>query len=263
MSDEHNPTAKRPLVSCLMVTANRKHLMRRSIHCFTNQSYADKEMVIVDDGEQDLEEVLQEIPSDRLTYIKLEPSEENTLGTLRNLSLEKASGELLIQWDDDDWYHPERIKTQVEVLNQGYDACCLSGALMHLDTDRFMEHPYVGHLPDGVPGSIMHRRSSTIRYPDTRRAEDTVYLDEWREKRYRKLPDKHSYLFLRAYHGDNTWERDHFERRIRNTPKTFLQYLWHAKIKGNLFDHPKFELTDKEEESFQMFMEDSRRFNLI
>jgi len=254
---------QQPKVSCLMVTANRKHLMKRSIKCFCDQHYENKEMVVIDDGEQDLEEVLSDLPSSQLQYVKLENKPENTLGKLRNRSLSEATGDFLIQWDDDDWYHPERITIQSKVLRNGYDACCLSGALMHLDEEPYMNHPYIGFLPDGIPGSIMHRRDSAIRYPHKRRAEDTIYLKEWIQKRYQQLPDEYSYLFIRCYHGSNTWEKEHFLRRIRNNPKDAVLYIWHKMIKGHLFDHPRFQLSDKEQEAFRMYMEDSRATNLI
>lgn len=252
-----------PKVSCLMVTANRRNLARRAVQCFLNQSYGNKELVIVDDGEEDYGPILKEIPTEQVKYVKLEKEPDFVLGKLRNRSLEEANGDYLVQWDDDDWYHPDRIKIQAEILDSGYDACCLASALMHLDTDKFMNHPYVGILPDGIPGSIMHRRSNTIRYPETRRSEDTVYLEEWMKLRYHKLDHAYNYLFLRAYHGNNTWEQDHFKRRIRNSPIALIQYIWHAKIKGDLFGHPRFQLHFKAEDAFQQYMEESKKLDLF
>lgn len=262
-SAESSTEIKQPKVSCLTVTANRKHLMRRAIRCFQNQTYNNKELVIIDDGKEDLSDILEPLPEEEVNYVKLEKKPENTLGKLRNRSLEEASGEFLVQWDDDDWYHPDRINIQARKLMEGYDACCLSGALMHLDEEPYMLHPYVGYLPDGIPGSIMHRADSSIRYPHTRRAEDTVYLNEWMEKRYCQLPDDYSHLFIRCYHGENTWEKEHFLRRIRNNPKDALLYVWYKFIKGNLFEHPRFKLTDEQQEAFSMYLDDSRDLNLF
>lgn len=265
MSESAHPSTelKEPKVSCLTVTANRKHLMQRAIRCFQNQTYQNKEIVIIDDGKHDLGELLEPLPADQVNYIKLEKKPENTLGKLRNRSLEEANGDFLVQWDDDDWYHPDRISVQAQKLMEGYDACCLSGALMHLDEEPYMQHPYVGYLPNGIPGSIMHRADSSIRYPHTRRAEDTVYLNEWMEKRYFQLPDDYAHLFIRCYHGLNTWEKDHFLRRIRNNPKDAALYVWYKFIKGDLFDHPRFQLTDAQEEAFERYMKDSRELNLF
>lgn len=246
-----------------MVTANRRNLARRAVECFLKQTYENKELVIVDDGKEDYAPILSDVPAHQLKYIKLKKEPDFVLGKLRNKSLEYASGDYLIQWDDDDWYHQDRIKIQAEILNQGYDACCLSSALMHLDTPEFMMHPYVGRLPHGIPGSIMHRRSDSIRYPETRRAEDTVYLHEWMKKRYYKLDDSFNYLFLRAFHGNNTWEKKHFTRRIRNSPKALLQYLWHKNIRGNVFNHPRFQLSETAKQAFQEYLELSKELGLF
>src|SRR5699024_6036024 len=167
-----------PKVSCLMVTADRKQLMRRSVRCFQNQTYPNKELIVIDDGKQDLDELLDPLPSHQLSYVKLASCPENNLGKLRNRSLKEANGDFLIQWDDDDWYHPERIAIQSRILMEGYDACCLSEALMHLDAAPFQQHPFIGSLPKGIPGSIMHRADSRIRYPHKPRAADTDYLKQ-------------------------------------------------------------------------------------
>lgn len=262
-TDSQNSEIDLPKVSCLSVTANRKHLMQRAIRCFRNQSYENKELVIIDDGEQDLEDILSTLPAEQVKYVKLDKDPDNTLGKLRNRSLEEADGDFLIQWDDDDWYHPDRISIQADKLMEGYDACCLAGALMHLDEEPFMNHPYVGFLPDGIPGSIMHRADSEIRYPHTRRAEDTEYLKWWMEKRYFKMPAEYSHLFIRCYHGDNTWEKEHFLRRIRNNPKDAVLYVWYKFIKDDLFTHPRFQLSDKQKEAFGMYFQDSKELNLF
>ncbi|MCW9707362.1 glycosyltransferase family 2 protein [Fodinibius salsisoli] len=265
MSDslQTNQNNDQPKVSCLTVTANRKHLMKRAIQCFQNQTYPNKELVIIDDGEQDLDDLLSPLPSNQVKYVKLENTPDNTLGKLRNRSLEEANGDFLVQWDDDDWYHPERISIQAQTLLDGYDACCLSGALMHLDEEPYMQHPYVGYLPDGIPGSIMHRSDDNIRYPHTRRAEDTVYLKEWMAQRYLQLPNHYSHLFIRCYHGSNTWEKDHFLRRVRNNPKDAVLYVWHKIVKGKLFEHPRFDLTEKQKKAFTMYLDDSRQLDLF
>jgi hypothetical protein len=134
---------------------------------------------------------------------------------------------------------------------------------MHLDSEEFMNHPYIGILPDGIPGSIMHRKNDDIRYPETRRAEDTVYLKEWMKKRYFKLDDSYNYLFLRAFHCSNTWEQEHFRRRIRNSPKALLQYFWHSVIRNNVFGHPRFQLSNASKQAFEDFIRISKELNLI
>lgn len=246
-----------------MVTANRRHLAARAVTCFLNQTYENKELVIIDDGEDDYSPILGGVPPNQLKYVKLKKEKDFVLGKLRNRSLDEATGDYLVQWDDDDWYHPERIEIQVKVLKEGYDACCLSGALMHLDNREYLNHPYIGYLPNGIPGSIMHRSSTQIRYPETRRAEDTVYLKQWMKKRYKKLDHQFNHLFLRAYHGNNTWEAKHFIRRIRNSIPSAIAYFWYAVVRRNVFNHPRFRLTPDQKAAFEQYVSDSKNLGLL
>lgn len=251
-------------VSCLIVTADRKRLLRRSLESYKNQSHRNREIVIIDNGVEPVDDLLQDFNSEEVVYVKIEPSPDNILGELRNISLEHAKGDYMICWDDDDWFHPDRIKIQLDALKDGFDACCLEGNLFHINADEYSEYPYIGSLPGGSPSSIIHRRDDNIKYPSMNREEDTVYLNEWKmKKRYRQLDLSYSYLFVRVFHGTNVSGKRHFLRRLKNSPESWIQYFWHSKIKRNLFGHPKFSLSKKERESFEMFVRDSEKFGLL
>jgi glycosyltransferase involved in cell wall biosynthesis len=252
-----------PKVSCLMVTADRPQFCRRAIRCYLRQTYPNKELVVVDDGTADLTSVLAAVPAGELTYIKLEKRPENVLGRLRNMTLEAARGEFLLQWDDDDWIHPERMQRQVDVLLQGYDACTLHGSLMHLDTPAFFRHPYIGYLPDGWPGSIMHRADPSARYPEERKAEDSVYLKHWLNKRYTQLPGSMAYLHIRCFHGKNTWDQKHFLTKMRNTLPDLGAYLWYRYVRDDLFRHNRFQLSQAAREAFEQYLQDSEELGLL
>jgi glycosyltransferase involved in cell wall biosynthesis len=246
-----------------MVTANRKRLAERAVTCFVNQTYPNRELVIIDDGTEDYSPLLREIDPRDVIYTRIAGSSGLVLGALRNMALDKARGDYLVQWDDDDWYHPERIARQAACLDKGYDACCLSASLMHLDNRDFFSLPYIGYLPDGIPGSIMHRRSASIRYPEYRRAEDTVYLRKWMKRRYVKLPEEHAGLFIRCFHGTNTWEEEHFTRRIRNSPASWVNYMYHKFFRGDLSGHPRFRLPSNVRSAFEQYVSESRSLNLF
>jgi glycosyltransferase involved in cell wall biosynthesis len=58
----------KPLVSCLMPTADRREFIPCAIRCFKNQDYENLELIILDDGEQEIRDL---IPSDpRIRYIQ-------------------------------------------------------------------------------------------------------------------------------------------------------------------------------------------------
>lgn len=257
MAKNQKENLKLPKVSCLMVTANRKRFLKRSLLSYQRQTYTNKELVIIDDGDDDLAAVLRDLPAEELTYLKMEKKPGNVLGHLRNLSLDKAKGDFITQWDDDDWYHPERIQTQVGVLLQDYDACCLSNTLMHIDRGPFFNHPYVSLFKKGTPGSIMHRRDPLIRYPAMQRSEDDVYLRAWAKKRYFKLPGSYAHLFIRCFHGSNTWDMKHFLQQMHNTIPDLVAYGWFRFLKRDLFKHRRFKLNEKARAAFNTYLEDS------
>ncbi len=250
-------------VSCLMVTANRERFFKRSLLSYCRQTYPNKELIIIDDGDQDLGPLLKDLPADEVKYIKIEKKPGNVLGHLRNISLEKASGDFITQWDDDDWYHPDRLRIQVEILLQGYDACCLSNALMHIDVESFFHHPYISFFKKGTPGSIMHVRDSSIRYPEIRRSEDDVYLKAWAKKKYIKLPASFAYLFIRCFHGANTWDLEHFLQQMRNTFPDLVTYGWYRFVKKDLFRHRRFALDEKSKAAFEAYLQDSYETGLF
>ena len=103
-----------PLVSCLMVTRDRVALARRAVRCLAAQTWPAVELVVVDDGDADYAPMLAEFePRLAIRYLRLTPQPGRYLGALRNLALEAARGELCAQWDDDEWYHPDRLRAQV------------------------------------------------------------------------------------------------------------------------------------------------------
>jgi glycosyltransferase involved in cell wall biosynthesis len=251
-------------VSCLIVTANRHQLLRRSLLSLKKQTYPSVEVVIIDNGDEPVENLLDQFSFPHLTYEYIPPPHNFTLGDLRNRSLDLAGGEYMICWDDDDWFHPQRIEVQYETLKSGYDACCLEGTIFHIDTPELIHHPYIGRLPKGSPSSIMHRRNDLIRYPSLNREEDTEYLNRWRcVASYKKLGLDYAYLFVRVFHGENVSGKKHFLRRLRNSPMSWAFYMWYAKITNNLTGHPKFRLSEKEEESFRMFLNASKEVDLF
>ena len=104
-----------PLVSCIMPTADRPEFAALAIHYFLAQEYPQKELVIVDDGRMPLDAALLTDP--RIRYVRL--SERATTGAKRNLACREARGEIIVQWDDDDWYAPSRLNRQLDPLLAG------------------------------------------------------------------------------------------------------------------------------------------------
>ncbi len=115
-------------VSCIMPTADRRHFMPQAIRYFLRQDYPHRELIVVDDGDDPVEDLL---PDDsRIRYFRLAGRE--AVGAKRNFACRKASGELIAHWDDDDWMADWRLSYQVAgLLEARADACGLQRPLYY------------------------------------------------------------------------------------------------------------------------------------
>lgn len=248
-----------------MVTRDRARLARRSLDCLAAQTWPDIELVVVDDGAEDYRPLLEEYRQ-RLSirHVRLAEDPAARLGALRNRALDEATGELIAQWDDDDWFHPERIATQVRFLQERrLDVVTLRWALVHLDEPGFVDRPFRGDSVDGFAGSILHRRTP-LRYENLARSEDTAFHYALaRAGRAGLIDESSGHLYVRCYHGGNTWPRAHLEGRLRRTLRDRLQYLLARWVRRDVFTHRAFRLTPAEQETARLLLASSRALGLL
>src|SRR5262249_937937 len=106
-----------PLVTAVMVTRNRTGLARRALECLAAQTWPRLELVVVDDGDEDYASLLAPFAARfAVRYLRRRREPGVLLGALRNVGLEAARGELIVQWDDDEWYDPARVAVQADAL---------------------------------------------------------------------------------------------------------------------------------------------------
>jgi len=103
---------EQPLVSCIMPTANRQKFVPLAIQYFLQQDYFNAELVIIDDGVETSRNLIPE--NSNIRYYYTDPL--GTIGVKRNYACEKTNGEIIMHWDDDDWYAPDWISRQVNSL---------------------------------------------------------------------------------------------------------------------------------------------------
>jgi glycosyl transferase family 2 len=198
-----------PLVSCIMPTRNRRAFALQAIRYYQRQDYAPRELIILDDGSQDLTGLLPSDPTIR--YYRLPPQ---SIGTKRNLGCELARGSLVALWDDDDWYGPTRLTLQVSpILSGEADITGLTARrFFELEPWRFWTCTPELHrrlfVHDVAAGTLAyHRRvwERLARYPDRSLAEDASFLRQAvrRGGRVRQIPGDDCFAYVR--HGGNSW----------------------------------------------------------
>jgi glycosyltransferase involved in cell wall biosynthesis len=103
---------KGPIVSCIMPTANRLLFVEKSISLFLKQSYKNKELIILDDS---VESIYSSVPkAENIKYFYSETP--FSTGAKRNFACELASGELILHWDDDDYYSKDWISNSLKSI---------------------------------------------------------------------------------------------------------------------------------------------------
>jgi hypothetical protein len=193
-----------PLVSCLMVTRNRPQLALRAVSSFLGQTYPNRELVIVDESETDWSPQLPE--SDKIRWHHI-PSGKGPLGKMRNLSLQLAAGSVVMQWDDDDWSHPDRIMRQWESLGEQ-----AFGFLKRLTLFwPAKQEAGITQCRAWECAFIARRDRISLIYPELERAEDSQLFDRLRKNCPHQLLDEPE-LYIRTVHGNNTWEEEHFDQ---------------------------------------------------
>ncbi|AQT60521.1 glycosyltransferase family A protein [Cellvibrio sp. PSBB023] len=202
----------KPLVSCLCVTKNRPDKLARAIQCLRFQTYSNIELVVVYESNDLATANIISIHKDiRLNAIVVDAERNLTLGELRNISIESAAGDFFCQWDDDDWYHPERVELQLrEILETGKMACLLSRWHMF---DSITGQFYLSHYrmwEGSILCNLNKFRNKMIVYPSISKSEDTSVIEILHSMDEVCLLDL-PYLYIYTFHGSNTWDVEHFK----------------------------------------------------
>ncbi len=99
------------LISVIIPTYNRAHLIKRSAESVLNQTYRNIELIIVDDGSTDnTKEVIDSIKDDRIVYVK---QENKGCCAARNKGIELAKGKYIAFNDSDDVWLPNKLEKQL------------------------------------------------------------------------------------------------------------------------------------------------------
>lgn len=91
------------MISVIMLTYNRASMVDRMIKCVLEQTFADFEYIIVDNGSTDhTSQILKEFQEkdDRIQVLQCE--ESHAIGIARNIGVEHAMGDYITFVDDDD-----------------------------------------------------------------------------------------------------------------------------------------------------------------
>jgi glycosyltransferase involved in cell wall biosynthesis len=208
-----SPLEKRT-VSAICITDHRLEYLRRSVTCFLQQSYPHKELVVVF-PHHDLEtrHYLESLASAEIRLIPVPSEDAISLGEKRNLAITMSTGYYFCTWDDDDWYHTDRIAHQVEqLIRTGQRSSAIANVLVF---DTVENESYLSFLRPWEQTLLCEKSvfSSAVRYGNMNRGEDSVLIssliqNDWLDVLFEP------FLYVYIFHGGNTWHRQHWQQNI-------------------------------------------------
>jgi len=214
-----------PLASCIMPTFNRRAFVPRALRSFLDQDYPDRELIVVDDGTDLIEDLLPVNP--RVRYFRL--SERQNVGAKRNFACEQAQGEFVLHWDDDEWYAPSRIRLQVNALrNSPARVSGTSVAFFYNENSgRAFRYSFGGHAA-GWMGALAYPVAVWKQHPFecVAIAEDVRFIS--RVPVSLRMDLRNPSLYVASIHASNT------------SPKTTTGSYWRAEPMESLRGFPGF-----------------------
>jgi glycosyltransferase involved in cell wall biosynthesis len=181
-----------PLVSIVLCTYNRAHLVTRAIASVLTQSYRNWELIIIDDGSGDAtgQAVIPVVKSDsRIMYLY----HSNTgLARSRNIGIILASGQYTTFLDSDDEYRENHLSVRIEVMVKHPAPAVIYGGIEYVGpADRQYvqdaEHPGEKiHLSKCYASGTFFARTSVFKrlqgFRDLPFAEDLDFIRRARKK---------------------------------------------------------------------------------
>ncbi|WP_208353900.1 glycosyltransferase family 2 protein [Pseudaestuariivita rosea] len=128
--------------SCIMTTFNDGALIRQSIHSILNQTHADFELLVIDDGSSnDTKTILADFDDPRIQVI---PQANDGLSSARNRGLHLARGDYICFIDADDTRAPWSFADAARTIDEtGADLILVNGAMIQqrAQIQPFMDQP--------------------------------------------------------------------------------------------------------------------------
>lgn len=112
--------ATRPRVSVVIATSRGGPFLTEALASLAAQTYPDVEAVLVDDGSEHPEQIASVLRQFPAVHLVRQPGGAGP-SVARNIGVKHTTGELIAFLDDDDRWHPDRLRQQVDAL-AGSDA---------------------------------------------------------------------------------------------------------------------------------------------
>lgn len=122
-----------PLISVIITAYNAERFISETIESILSQSYSNFEIIIINDGSDDeTERIINLFNDSRIVYYN--PGRIGR-GKALNMALFKAKGTFVAVQDADDVSHPQRLETQIQLLENYSGKVVLGTAVKRISAD--------------------------------------------------------------------------------------------------------------------------------
>ena len=144
-----------PIVSIVMNCYNGERFLREAIDSVYQQGFQDWEIIFWDNASTDSSAEIAQSYDGRVKY-HLAPN-TTPLGEARNHALQQARGKYIAFLDCDDLYLPDKLETQVALMERGGYALSYGSAIMIDETGTAIRKFRVSYASGNVFGDLLRR----------------------------------------------------------------------------------------------------------
>ena len=138
-----------PTVSVVIPAYNRADFLADAVTSVINQTCADLEIIVVDDGStDDTRTVVESLTDDRIRYVCHE--ENRGANAARNTGIRLARGRYVAFQDSDDCWHPQKLERQIAACLTSAAKVCFCAFTRHVgaDSTKIPKNSY--RIPSGL-----------------------------------------------------------------------------------------------------------------
>jgi glycosyltransferase involved in cell wall biosynthesis len=199
-------------VSVLLPVFNAEPTLPAAVESILGQSFADFELILIDDGSRDASPDLIRAYARRDARVRAVINPENA-GLIRRLNegLRLAQSPLVARMDSDDEALPERLRVQVDFMERYSDVAVAGSWVFHmgatLEWDRLVRLPYTGkQIAQTLP------RENCLYHPSVMLRRELVLKSGGYRAEFPHAEDYELWLRLSRHH------------RLANIPQPLLRY---------------------------------------
>ena len=137
------------MISIIIPTYNSELYIKEAIDSVINQTYKDKEIIVIDDGSTDnTKKILQPyIKKNKIIYIKQKNAGQ---AAARNTGIKKSKGEFLAFLDSDDIWLKNKLETQIKLFNK-------KTGLVHGGVEWFSNNQRINLFRPSLKGKVFDK----------------------------------------------------------------------------------------------------------